>query len=101
MTDRDSQTLCAPPPQEQRKVIIELTSRLVSAEALLASLQNAQQTQPGSQRRVDPVKRLTGRSSIDAAIVSTGEMIDQLRTAVSTARRMRSGEHAFSHAANS
>ena len=85
------QRKAAPPPRsDEGRVIVELTSRLVSAEALMASLQKAQESSSrvlSQERHVDLVKRLTGRSSLDAAIVSTGEMITQLREAVSTARR--------------
>ncbi len=92
MTDLHTRTAAQNPRIDQGRVIVELTSRLVSAEALMASLQNAQLSSSqllGSEHRVDLVKRLTGKSSLDSAISSTGEMITQLRQAVSTARSFK------------
>lgn len=93
MTNLQTRTAALHARTDQGRVIVELTSRLVSAEALLASLHKAQESSVallGQERRVDLVKRLTGQSSLEAAIASTGEMISELRHAVSTARRARS-----------
>ncbi|MCA9294196.1 MAG: hypothetical protein KDA20_10320 [Phycisphaerales bacterium] len=95
MTNLQPRTAGPSARTDHGRVIVELTSRLVSAEALLASLQKAQESSArllGQERRVDLVKRLTGQSSFDAAIASTGEMICELRQAVSSARRAKALE---------
>ena len=76
--------------EDLQRLVLETTATRDRAEALLEGLLRAKdETERERERlnRVDPMKELTGRSSIDNAIDSTRRMIDTLNRTIRNARR--------------
>jgi len=66
------------------------TEAKAHAEAVLRELQAASEeceTQLQKQRRTDPMRLVTGKSSLDAAITTTKRMIETFERAVQDAKR--------------
>ena len=71
---------------ERQKILLESTVARDTAESLLQRLLGAKaesEKRLGELRQVDPLKRVTGRSSMDNAIVSTQRMIETLNRSIS------------------
>lgn len=76
--------------EDLQRVVLETTATRDRAEALLEGLLRAkEETERERDRlnRVDQMKELTGKSSIDNAIASTRRMIDTLNRTIREARR--------------
>jgi len=76
--------------EDLQRVVLETTATRDRAEALLEGLLRAkEETERERDRlnRVDQMKQLTGKSSIDNAIASTRRMIDTLNRTIREAKR--------------